>query len=222
MTDQHDAFHERGRRAVLSHEEIWEAPPSQSSTRWGMSLVLRPDDGAAQRLAALAAQVSAVAGGHWQTGGVGSAHLTVRVLETFRDPVPLDVVQRHGEVAARVGRRSPAPRFALTGLLVALGGVLVAAEPVNASAAGLRRVVSDELGDDGQFEATSYRGDVWWSTLLHFSGPLADGAALVAWVDERRTLGVGEFRASSLDLVRYEYDGARTAPVTLASVPLES
>jgi hypothetical protein len=224
VSEQHDAFHERGRRAVLAREQIWELPPHPSSPRWGISFVLRPDDRAAACLADVAGQLSDVAGpGHWQTGGPGSAHLTVRVLEPYREPVPADdlLVQRYAESLCRVGKRTGSPRFALTGLLVALGGVLAAAVPTNAAAAALRAVVSDELGGDGHFEAASYRGDIWWSTVLHFAAPLTDAAALVQWVDERRTLDLGPFQARSLDLVRYAYDGARTAPVVLASVPLE-
>jgi hypothetical protein len=225
VSEQHDAFHERGRRAVLAHEEIWEAPPHPSFPRWGVSLVLRPDDAAAERLAGLAAQVSDVAGpGHWQTGGIGSAHLTVRVLEPYRDPVPLDdaLVQKYTAIVRRAVAQSPSPWFALTGLVVALGGVLVAAVPANPAAARLRTLVSDELGTDGRHETDSYRGDLWWSTLLHFAGPLADGQSLVDWVDARRTLDLGHFQARRLDLVRYEYDGTRTAPVSLISVAWES
>lgn len=224
MTEAHEAFHERGRRAVLAHEEIWEAPPHPSSPRWGLCLVLRPDAAAALRLAELAAQVSAVAGPeHWPTGGIGSAHLTVRMLEPYRDPVPTDdpLVRRYRAAVSRAAARSPSPRFALTGLLVAVGGVVVAAEPANSSAATLRAVVSAELGGDGCFEEDRPRGDLWWSTLLHFAGPLADGATLVDWVEDRRTLDLGLFQALSLDLVRYEHDGARTAPVALTSVSLE-
>jgi hypothetical protein len=223
VSEQHDALHDRGRRAVLAHEELWEEPPDPSSSRWGMSLVLRPDRATEQRLAATAAAVSAVAGGHWQTGGIGSAHLTVRVLEPYRDPVPTDdpLLAGYRAVAARVARRSPSPQFAMTGLVVALGGVLAAAEPANSAAAQLRTVVAEELDGDGHYEALSYRGDTWWSTLLHFSAPLADGGALVDWVEERRRLDLGMFQARSLDLVRYEYDGARTAPVALCTIPLE-
>jgi hypothetical protein len=224
VSEQHDAFHERGRRALLAHEEIWEVPPHRASPRWGVSLVLRPDEAAARRLAALAAQVSAVAGQeHWPTGGLGSAHLTVRVLEPYRDPVPLDdpLVARYAEAARRIGQHSRSPRFAMTGLLVALGGVVVAAEPANSSAEKLRAVASAELGGDGGFEEDRCRGDLWWSTLLHFAAPLADGAGLVDWVEDRRTLDLGLFQARSLDLVRYEHDGARTAPVALTSVALE-
>jgi hypothetical protein len=225
VNEQYQAFHQRGRRAVLAHEEIWEAPPGSSSPRWGVSLVLRPDDATAHRLATVAAQLAAVAGpGHWQTGGLGSAHLTVRVLEPYRDPVPLDdpLVRRYCAALARVRERSPSPLFVMTGLMVARGGVVAAAEPANSSAVELRAVVSGELGDDGYFEGDAYRGDVWWSTLLHFAASLADGAALVGWVDDRRTCELGSFRAGSLDLVRYEYDGSHTAPVALASVPLGS
>jgi hypothetical protein len=224
VSGQHDAFHERGRRALLAHEEIWEVPPHLGSPRWGASLVLRPDEAAARRVAALAAQVSAVAGQeHWPTGGLGSAHLTVRVLEPYRDPVPLDdpLVVRYAEAAQRIGQQSPSPRFAMTGLLVALGGVVVAAEPANSSAEKLRAVVLAELGGDGGFEEDRDRGDLWWSTLLHFAAPLADGVGLVDWVEERRTLDLGLFQARGLDLVRYEHDGVRTAPVTLTSVALE-
>jgi hypothetical protein len=225
VSDPHAALHERGLRAVLAREEIWEVPPHPSRPRWGVSLVLRPDETSAQRLATLAAQVSAVAGhGHWQTGGLGSAHLTVRVLEPYREPVSLDdpLVRQYAAAAARVGERSPSPRFALTGLLVAPGGVLASAVPANASAAQLRAVLSSELGDAGAFEAHSYRGDAWWASLLHFSAPLDDGAALVGWVEQRRALDLGFFQPRTLDLIRYEYDGARTAPVPLACIPLES
>jgi hypothetical protein len=208
VSEQHDAFHERGRRALLAHEEIWEVPPHRGSPRWGVSLVLRPDDAAASRLAGVASQLSHVAGPrHWPTGRLGSAQLTVRVLEPYRDPVPLDdpLVVRYAEAAQRIGQQSRSPRFAMTGLLVALGGVLVAAE----------------LGEDGHYEDDSYRSDAWWSTLLHFTEPLADGAALVAWVEDRRALDLGPVQAPSLDLVRYEYDGGVTAPVVLASVPIQ-
>lgn len=223
MSERHDAFHERGRRALLAHEEVWEVPPDPSSPRWGVSLVLRPDDAAAARLATVASQLSHVAGpGHWPTGRLGSAHLTVRVLEPYRDPVPLDdpLVRRYGAALSRAGDRSCSPQFAMTGLLTALGGVLAAAEPHNEPAARLRALVADELGDDGRYEDDSYRGDAWWSTLLHFTKPLADGAALVAWVEDRRALDLGLFQARSLDLVRYEYDGGVTTPVVLASVPM--
>jgi hypothetical protein len=223
VSEQHDAFHERGRRALLAHEEIWEVPPHPGSPRWGISLVLRPVDAAAARLARVASQLAHVAGPrHWPTGRLGSAHLTVRVLEPYRNPVPLDdpVVIRYAEAARRIGDQSRSPRFAMTGLLVALGGVLVAAEPRNQPAAELRALVAAELGEDGHYENDTYRGDLWWSTLLHFTEPLVDGAALVAWVEDRRALDLGPFQAGSLDLVRYEYDGGLTAPVALASIPL--
>jgi len=223
VSEQHDGFHERGRQALLAHEEIWEQPPDPSSPRWGVSLVLRPDDAAAQRLDALASQVAQVAGpGHWPTGRIGSAHLTVRVLEPYRDPVPLDdpLVCRYAAAARRIADRPSSPEFAMTGLVVALGGVLAAAEPRNESATGLRALVESELGADGHHEAVSYRGDLWWSTLLHFAGPVAHGATLVDWVEDRRALDLGVFRARSLDLVRYEYDGGATTPVVLATMPL--
>jgi hypothetical protein len=184
--------------------------------------VLRPDLEAAACLASITSQVSHVAGErHWPTGRLGSAHLTVRVLEPYRDPVPLDdpLVVGYAEAARRIGEQSRSPRFAMTGLLVAPGGVLVAVEPCNEPAAELRGLVAAALGGNGHYEDDSYRGDVWWSTLLHFTEPLADGAALVAWVD-RRALALGPFQARSLDLVRYEYDGGVTAPVVLASIPM--
>jgi hypothetical protein len=224
VSEQHDAVHDRGRRALLAHEEIWEVPPHMGSPRWGVSFVLRPDAAAAARLARVAAQLSQVAGPrHWATGRLGSAHLTVRVLEPYRDPPPLDdpLVVRYAEVVRRVGRQSRSPRFAMTGLLVALGGVLVAAEPRNEPAAELRALVAAELGEDGHYEDDSYRSNAWWSTLLHFTEPVADGAALVAWVEDRRALDLGPFPARSLDLVRYEYDGGVTGPVVLESVPLQ-
>jgi hypothetical protein len=219
-----EQFHARGRAALLAGEEIYDRPPSAGSPRWGLSVILRPDPGAAERLATVTSELVAVAGdAHWPTGRLGSGHLTVRGLEPYRDPVPPDdaAVRRYAGAVARTAARAARLAFAMTGLVLMPGGVLMAAEPRDSAAADLRAVLASELGADAVFEDETYRRGLWWSTLLHFAAPLADGAALVEWVEQRRTLDVGLFRARSLDLVRYEYDGARTAPVALASVPLE-
>lgn len=222
-----ERFHARGRDAVVAGEEVYDRPPSVDSPRWGVSAILRPDDAAAEALARLTGALSAVAGeAHWPTGRLGSSHLTVRDLERYRDPVPADdpLLGRYNAAVARAAKRSGPLTFTLTGLVLTPGGVLMVAEPTDPAPAQLRATLARELGADGCYQHAGYRRDLWWSTLLHFAEPLTDGAALVDWVEARRTLDPagqpGVFRARTIDLVRYEYDGAGTVPVTLAAFPL--
>jgi hypothetical protein len=222
--DPVEEFHARGRTAVLAGEAEYCLPPSAGSAHWGLSVILRPDTPAAERLAAVTAALTTLAGpGHWPSGRHGAGHLTVRGLEPYRDPVPLDdpLVDRYAAAVTRAGERATPLTFAMTGLVLVPGGVLVIAEPIGGSPTALRAVLATELGSDGGFEDDDYRRGLWWATSLHFAKPLGDGAALVEWVEARRSLDLGQFRPRSLDLVRYAYDGFRTAPVTLASVPLE-
>lgn len=219
-----EQFHARGREAVLAGEEVYDRPPTAGSPRWGLSVILRPDTPSAERLAAVTAELTALAGpAHWPTGRAGSGHLTVRGLEPYRDQVPPDdpLVARYAAAVTQVGERSAALAFAMTGLALLPGGVIAVAEPADASPNVLRAALAAELGTDGDFEDDGYRHHLWWSTLLHFAEPLGDPAALVDWIEARRTLDQGRFQVRSLDLVRYEYDGSRTVPVTLASVPLK-
>jgi hypothetical protein len=219
-----DEFHARGRAAVLAGKAQVDLPPSPDSPRWGVSVILRPDTAAAERLDVITAQAVEVAGpNHWPTGRCGSGHLTVRGLEAYREPVSAGdpVVQRYATAVAKAAAKAGAPEFELSGLVLVPGGVLVVASPVDGVAATLRATLADELGPDGTFEDDAYRQGLWWSTLVHFAAPLTDGAALVEWVEARRTLDLGAFRARSVDVVRYAYDGASTSPVVLATVPLE-
>jgi hypothetical protein len=220
-----EEFHARGRAAVLGGRALIDQPPSAASPRWGVSVILRPDAAAAERLDATTALAVEVAGpGHWPTGRCGSGHLTVRGLEPYREPVTADdpAVERYATAVGKAAATAGSPEFAMTGLVLVPGGVLVVATPVDGTAAELRAALADELGPDGAFEDDAYRQGLWWSTLVHFAAPLTDGAGLVEWVEARRTLDLGAFRARSVDVVRYAYDGASTSPVVLATVPLET
>lgn len=223
MSGAVEQFHARGRKAVLAGEESYDRPPSAGSPRWGVSVILRPDHAAAERLAALADELCSLVGpAHWPTGRLGSGHLTVRGLEPYRDPVPEGdpLVGRYAAAVRGAALGAGPLSFVMTGLVLMPGGVLVTAEPVGATPAEFRAALARELGADGSFEDESYRQGLWWATLLHFAEPLTDGAALVDWVEARRSLDLGVFRARSIDVVRYEYDGTCTTPVVLSTVPL--
>lgn len=161
MSGPVESLHDRGRAAVLAGTESVDVPPNPSSPRWGLSVLLRPDDDCAGRLADQAAQLAALAGPHhWQTGGRGASHLTVCVLEPFREGVTPDDphVRRAAAALSRAAARSAPVRFRLSGLLLAPGGVLAGGTPINPPAHRLRRIVADELGEAGRFEG-SYRVD---------------------------------------------------------------
>jgi hypothetical protein len=170
----------------------------------------------------MAAEAAAPAGpGQWVTASPGSTHLTVTYLEGVHRHVAADdaVVCRLADVVRRLAAGTPPLRWRVTGLALADRGVLALAEPVDRAPDLLRGRVLRELDEVGRAEAY-YRRSVWWATLLHFAAPVTDPARLAGWVDARTTVPVVPVTADRVDVVRYEYDGARTVPVTLASAPL--
>ena len=225
MTGSPETIHQRGRDAVLAGRALLDVPPAPGGTRWGLSLVARPDVSAAERLQALAAEAAALAGpGQWVTASPGSTHLTVTYLERTHRAIGDDdaVVRRCADVVRRLAAELPPLRWRVTGLALADRGVLALAEPVDGAADALRDRVLRELDEVGRAEAY-YRSSVWWATLVHFAAPVADPVRLAAWVDARTTapaFPAVPVTAASIDVVRYEYDGARTVPVTLAAAAL--
>lgn len=222
MSVRPDGIHQRGRAAVLAGRERLDVPPAPGSTRWGLSLDVRLDPAAEQHLDALAAEASAPAGpGQWLTGARGSSHLTVTYLErTWRDVDADDEdVRRYAALAAALAARTPPLRWRITGLALADRGVLALAEPADTAPGLFRAAVLERLGGLGAEEA-GYRGSTWWATLLHFAAPVADRAALVDWVDARLSLPPVLVTGERVEVVRYAYDGVRTAPVALSDAAL--
>lgn len=225
MTGSPETIHQRGRDAVLAGRALLDVPPMPGGTRWGLSLVARPDVAAAERLQALAAEAAALAGpGQWVTASPGSTHLTVTYLESSHRTIGADdaAVRRFADVVRTLAAGVPPLRWQVTGLALADRGVLALAEPVDGAADALRDRVLHELAEVGRAEAY-YRSSVWWATLVHFAAPVADPAGLAAWVDARTmpsAVPALPVTADRIDVVRYEYDGARTVPVTLAAAAL--
>ena len=109
VTDQHDAFHERGRRAVLAHEEIWEAPPSRARRAGACRSCSGPMTVPHNASPRSRRRCRPSRAGHWQTGGLGSAHLDrPRAGALPRPGAARRPRQRYGAVArAGADRRRP-------------------------------------------------------------------------------------------------------------------
>ena len=217
MSGPPDSIHQRGRAAVLAGRALLDVPPGPGGNRWGLSLDVRLDPVAEDRLDTLATEVAAIAGpGQWLTGGRGSSHLTVTYLERIWREVGEDdpEVRRLAALVAPLAARTPTLRWRLTGLALADRGILALAEPVDDGPGDFRAAVLAELAELGQAEAY-YRRSVWWATVLHFAAPLPEPRALVDWVDARTSIAPVPVTADRVEVVRYAYDGERTVPVAL-------
>lgn len=217
MSGPPDTIHQRGRQAVLTGRARLEVAPAAGGTRWGLSLVVRLDPLAEDRLDALATEAAAIAGpGQWLTGGRGASHLTVTCLErTWREVGAADPqVGRFAAVVTPLAAGTPTLRWRLTGLALAERGILALAEPLDDAPGRFRAAVLAQLAELGQAEAY-YRRALWWATVLHFAAPLPDPRALVDWVDARSSFDPVPASADRVEVVRYSYDGARTVPVPL-------
>ncbi|GIG92038.1 hypothetical protein [Plantactinospora endophytica] len=215
-----DRLFDRGRAAVLSGTHYRDSPPVDGGW-WGMSVVLPPDPGCTGRLAAVTAEALAVAGPrHWPTGAPQAAHFTVRAIEAHRTAVPgTDPLVRRVRSALRRAATACRPvRLELRGLTLTPSGVMACAYPVDSAADDFAARLGAELGDDAWFEADFSR-DIWYATLVHFTGPLRDPAALVDWVAARRGTDLGEAAIGAAELLRFRFDGRQPVRLPLTSAP---
>ncbi|GAB3816379.1 hypothetical protein [Kribbella italica] len=204
-----------------------DTPPVENGDRWPVSTVFRldPADPVAERLDDLTREAAAIAGpGHFQTGQLGSAHLTVRALERYRELVPPDdpALLRYTEALRTAAAQIPPTTFALTGLILTRGTVMVCAHPLDDHADHLQKLYAATLGPDGWLEGNEPR-DIWYVNLIHFAGPLPTPTTLIDWVTTRRNLPIGELTVDTTELVRFRHTpGLRPylRPETLTTVPI--
>lgn len=216
-----DRLFDRGRIAVQAGTHYSDSPPVDGG-RWGMSVVLQPEGICAVRLAEVTAEALSVAGvDHWPTGGPEAVHFTVRAIQAHRSVMPPGdpLVGRCAAALKRAGAASRPVRLRMRGLTLTPSGVMACAYPVDSAADDFAARLSDELGDDGWFEAAFVR-DIWYATVVHFTGPVCDPAGLVDWVAARRDLGLGETVIRGAELLRFRYNGRQPVRVTLATAPL--
>lgn len=220
-----DVLHERGRDALLRDEPVLDSEPQDGSRRWGLSVLARPQPELAATLDQVTGELAVLAGpGQWTTGARDTSHLTLYSLEPHRGGVTLEdpLARRYADAVRSAAQVCPAGTFQVTGLALTPGGVVASCVPLDAGARALRPTLVDTLGGD-VFEA-SYRGDLWWISLLHLARPVHRPGDLVAYVDPRRAQPFGQLVVDRLELVRYEYregvDSRGMTPVPLVSVPL--
>jgi hypothetical protein len=216
-----DRLFEQGSGAVRSGAHYRDTPPVDGG-RWGLSVVFLPDAHAVDRLAAVTAEAMSIAGSrHWPTGAPQAVHFTVRAIEAHRSQVaPNDpLAGRCAEALYRAATDARPVRLRLSGLTLTPSGVMVCALPEDDSANEFAGRLGAELGADGWFE-DRYHRDIWYATLVHFTGDLDDPRGLVDWVGARRQLDLGVTHADEAALLRFRYDGRQPVRQTLARTPL--
>jgi hypothetical protein len=208
-TDKFDRLFNDAVPLISSQRHRRDSPPREGG-RWPVSVILRPPENSelSRRLDVLTSEAARLAGlGHWHTGRTGSAHLTVRALETYRRKVdPSDpVIQRYRAALRAAADRTGPVLIQVTGLTLTAGSVMACAIPLDAQADLLMDRFAEELGPDGWFEHPHGRRDIWYLNLVHFTSHIASPQHLIDWVAERRRLDVGRTTITTAELVRFHY-----------------
>ena len=210
-----DQLFARATPLIAGGDHQREEPPSEGG-RWPVSVVLRPpvDSDLGRRLDALTTEAAELAGpGHWQTGQLGSAHLTVRALEGYRAVIASDdpAIERYHSALQRAA--AGPTRFRVTGLTLTPGSVMASAISLDAEADAFLDRLTTELGPDDWFERSHGRRDIWYLNLLHFTTEIADPEGLVEWVRNHRSTTAGEVTVPSPELVRFHHCPAGPRPL---------
>jgi hypothetical protein len=197
--------------------------------RWPVSVVLRPavDGLLAKRLDELTQQAAELAGpGHWQTGQIGSAHLTVRALEWYRAAVdPAEpAIQRYRAAIERAAAECAPARVEVVGLTLTAGTVMAAVAALDDQADRLLDRLAEELGSDAWLEEPYGRRDIWYVNLLHFTTDIPNPQPLIDWVTTHRHHSAGTETIPTVELVRFHHaphpERPYMRPEVLAEVPL--
>jgi hypothetical protein len=213
-----DELFAAGSRAVLEGAHHSDTPPADGG-RWGLAVVLRPQPPCLDAFAALTTQILDIAGGHhWPTGSPAVSHFTVRSLEPFRADVPDgdEAVKRYAAAMERAAACTRPVRLAVRGLTLTPSCVMACAEPEDGTAPAFAAALAEELGDDGWYEA-GFDRTIWYSTLVHFAGPIAQPAGLVQWVAEHRKTFIAQAFLPVTELIRYRHNGRHTELESLAT-----
>lgn len=219
--DKFDRLFDAGRRALLAGEVSGQTPPVDGGQRWGMSVLLRPDQRAAQVLAGLTAEAMELAGRrHWPTGAPESSHFTVRALDVHRMNVPEgdEMVGRCVSALRRAATGTEPLELRLCGLTVTPSSVMACAADSTGAVDGFAARLVAELGPDGHYEAAFVR-DIWYACLIHFAGPVGRPKELLDWVDGRRRTDLGTSTSGAAQLILWRFNGIGMVPRVLAEVP---
>jgi hypothetical protein len=222
--DLFDRLFIQGQRALLAKALIQDVLPTEGG-RWGTSVVFTPDEAGAELLGDLTREAARVAGpGQWSTGARGSAHLTVRSVERYRERIPAGdpLITRCTAALRRTADQHPLPvRLQLAGLTLTPSSVMACAYPIGPAADSFSSQMRTELGPDAWFEDQCTR-DIWYVSLIHFAGPIPAPGVLVEWVRDRRDLPLGEVWADAAHVATFAHDGHRPVLTALATVGLPS
>ncbi|WP_415950941.1 hypothetical protein [Streptomyces sp. KLOTTS4A1] len=222
-SDRFEELFDLGRGAILARRVPGQVPPGDGDSRWGLTVLLRPDETAAGHMERLTKEAMAVAGAaHWPTGDAVSSHFTIRTLERHRTHIPAgdEAVERYQAALHAASKQTGAIRLRLTGLTLTPGSVMLCARPMDASIDRFARALADALGGDAWFEADLHR-TIWYSNLVHFTEPPQGPEALLAWVAARRRLELGVTMHTQAELVAWKFTGRRVIPRVLAAAELQ-
>jgi hypothetical protein len=198
--------------------------------RWPVSVVLRPaaDGDLSRRLDDLTRSAAELAGpGHWHTGRPGSAHLTVRALEWYREIVdPAEpTIHRYRAAMDRAAANCGPARIEVVGLTLTDRTVMAAAVSLDDQADLFLDRLAEELGEDAWLEIPYGRRDIWYFNLIHFTTDIAQPDALIDWVTAHREHDFGTETIPAAELVRFRHDPDLERPYmrpeVLARTPLK-
>jgi 2'-5' RNA ligase len=221
LTHLYDRVGEAGEPALRSGRYAGEQPPVTGDPRWGLSAVIVPPPDLADRLAAIAAELTRLQRGPHLSYQAEDIHFTVRSLEGFQEQVERSVVEQYA-AQLRTALGGLRLQVRLRGLVASPGGVFACGYP-NPAIAVLRHRLHEAARDRApaipSVDAKRIR-NTFHASLTVLRPPACAEAALADRVAALRTCDLGEFAPRQVDLVSYEWSAGSVVMRPLAVVPV--
>lgn len=212
-----DSLFVTGARAVLEGRHRRDTVPEEGG-RWPVSLIHRP--AIAEQVHTVTEALIPYAGhGHFRTGDADAVHCTVRALEPRHEAAAADdpITALWCGAIDRVAEQARPFDLIWTGLTLTPVGVLAQLETPDGAGWDFLDLVRAELGPYSWYEERSWqRRNIWYATLVHFAGPIADPAGLVDQVRRLRTMPPVTFSLDHLTLSRFDHSPQHQAMVPTA------
>lgn len=199
-----DAF-----QAFSCGKEVWDPLiDDPRDDRYGITLLLRPDDNVREHIREFLSEVSRVAPGQYPCPG-SDLHVTVMSIISCYRGFTVDSIEpsAYGDIIRKALRGIPPFTYRFRGVTASPSCLMIQGYFPDNVLNAIRERLRSLFGQSGLQHSidSRYRTESGHSTVLRFRRPLSDGSGLVEFLKQQSEREFGEFVVQEFELVANDW-----------------